>query len=350
MRPYRALGLLPVLLAALALALAPACSEEPRATVLQELDFKPLEGLEVPFDRNQLLDTESFTDHEGLEVATIQRLLQKTPYFQPSFLETYQSNGVRAADAIARAARTYRINPLVFVVFAQITQGLVGERRYPFPPHRVEYVFRCGCLADRDCLPELAGFDRQVDCLGRSLRVALDEVSAYGETASGWGLDKTSTTLDGLKVTPASEATAAIYDRIPVVAEGKDGGAWVFWNVWHLYAQEVDYFGPFGGIYDGSWIGDPCDVDGNCGYDNPICAENYQDGMCTTACDGDCPSDPDLPEAYCVAFPDQGFCFTICNPGAPACREGYACTRVRRFNGSGEEDSRHVCYPIDTGQ
>lgn len=344
MRYDRALGLSFVL--CVLGALAPACSDEPRATTLQEQDFKLPEGLESPFDRNAVLDTASFTDVEGVDAAVLQRFLQKTPYERPSFLETYQSNGVRAADAMARAARTYRINPLVFLVFAQTRGGLVGERTYPFPPERVEYVFRCGCFQDGNCMPELAGFDRQVDCLGRALRVALDEIAANGQTTSGWGPDKTSQTLDGLKVTPANEATAALYDRTPVVAEKKEGGSWIFWNVWNNYALAIDYFGPIGGV-SGSWIGQPCQADGNCGYEGGTCATNYPGGLCTLACEGDCPSQPDLPEAYCVAFPDGGYCFEVCNPGAPACREGYKCVRVARFNGTGPDDSRHVCYPDD---
>ena len=37
--------------------------------------------------------------------------------------------------------RSVRITPFGFWVFGQPTQGLVGERTYPFPPQRVEYVF-----------------------------------------------------------------------------------------------------------------------------------------------------------------------------------------------------------------
>lgn len=333
-----------LLTAALVLA---SCGEEETATILQPIDFEKPKGFETTFDKNSVLDTASFTDVAAVEVAQIDRFLQKTPYDRPSFLLTYQSNGVRAADAIARAARTYRINPIVFLVFAQTTQGLLGERTYPFPPERVEYVFGCGCLASGDCLPELAGFDRQVDCLGRQLRVALDEISSSQATASGWGPDITRATLDNQKVTPANEATAALYDRRPLVAEGGEGGSWIFWNVWNLYALGLDYVGPLGGIGAGLWIGDPCTSDQSCGYEGAICdtSPQYPDGLCSLACDGTCPADPDQPETFCVAFPEGGFCFQVCNLGAPSCREGYECRSVVRYNGEGPNDSRPVCYP-----
>lgn len=320
-----------------------ACSDEPRATVLQDLDFEKPKGVEQPFERNNIIDTGSFTDVDTLDANAIQGFLGKTAYDRPSFLETYQSNGVRASDAIARAARQYRINPLVFLVLAQTMQGLVGERTYPFPPERIEYVFRCGCLQTGNCLPQLAGFDWQADCLGRALRVALDEIVDQGQTTGGWGVDKTSTTLDGLKVTPANEATAALYNRLPLVAEGKDGGTWVFWNVWNLYAPLLDYAGPISSSGGGRWIGEACATDASCAVEGATCATNYPDGLCTVKCNGDCPSDPSRPEAFCAAFPDTGYCFSVCNPGAPACRPGYTCVRLQRYKN--QADSKHVCYP-----
>jgi len=323
-----------------------ACRSEESPGILQAKDLETPKGVEAKFDKNNIVATAGFTDSAGIDVIQIQQFFAKSPYDRPSFLETYQSNGVRASDAIARAARQYRLNPLVFLIFAQSTQGLVGERNYPFPPERVEYVFNCGCLQAGKCLPELAGFDRQVDCLGRSLKSALKEIAENGATAAGFGPDKPSATLDGLKVTPANEGTAAVYNRTPLVAEGKGGGGWIFWNLWNLYSQTLDYAGPTGGG-SGGWIGDACQADGTCGYDKATCATNYPSGLCTASCTGACPSQPDKPEAFCVAFPSGGYCFPVCNPGAPACRKGYKCLRVARYKGAGANDSKHVCYPND---
>ena len=318
-----------------------ACGEDPPATVLQPLDYKQPEGDLFEFDRNSVVDPAAFTDSETLDVQAIQKFLGKTPYERRSFLETYQSNGVRAADAIISVARQYRINPIVFLVYAQITQGLVGERNYPFPPDRVEYVFRCGCLQANNCLPALAGFDRQLDCLGRALRTAIEEIRETGVTTGGWGPDVASTTLDNLKVTPANDATAALYDRMPRVAEGQPGGTWIFWNVWNLYAMALDYAGPIG-FTDGRWIGEPCTTAAMCTGDGAICADNYPDGLCTVVCTGQCPTQPDKPESFCAKFPDGGYCLPVCNPQAPTCREGYECVRVA---GVGSGDSKHVCAP-----
>jgi hypothetical protein len=317
-----------------------ACEDDPAPTVLQAIDLqKPEEG-GFNFDRNLIVESGAFTDFETLDVRVVQRFLGKTPYDRPSFLETYQSNGMRASDAIVSAARNYRINPLVFLVFAQTTQGLLGERNYPFPPERVEYVFRCGCLQAKNCLPALAGFDRQVDCLGRALRAGIDEIKAHEQTVTGWGPNKTTLTLDNVKVTPQNDATAALYDRNPRVNEGAPGGMWVYWNIWNLYGPKLNYVGPLE-VADGRWIGEDCVADQSCGgFQNAICAKNYPGGLCTTACSGECPTGG--APAFCAKFRDGGFCFPVCNPGATICRPGYTCVRVA---GVTTGATQYVCSP-----
>jgi hypothetical protein len=321
-----------------------ACAGDPAPTVLQPIDLRTSED-SGKFEPNNISDPAAFTDIETLDDAAIQRFFSNTPYGRPSFLETYQSNGVRATDAVIRAAIQYRINPMVFLVFAQTAQGLLGERNYPFPPDRVEYVFRCGCLEAKTCVPELAGFDRQVDCLGRALRFAIDEIKVKQKTTSGWGPNKESLSLDGVTITPDNDATAVLYDRLPRVNQGKSGGTWVYWNVWNLYARQMDCAGPAGST-DGRWIGEPCVVDASCALQDAICATNYPDGLCTVPCTGDCPSQPSKAETFCAKFRDGGFCFQVCNPGSPACRQGYKCIRV-----AGMEDgvTQHVCSPESLG-
>ena len=49
-------------------------------------------------------------------------------------------------------------------------------------------------------------------------------------------------TLDGIKVTPANPATAAIYSRRPFVYEKQGGGSWLYWNLWNYYSDSSDLF------------------------------------------------------------------------------------------------------------
>jgi hypothetical protein len=228
-----------------------ACTQTFSVTQLQEVDFEPASTEGDKFDRDVVLDSAVFSDSEALDVERVQNFFSKTAYGPPSFLETYQSNGVRASDAIMKSARSYRVNPILLLAYVQVAEGLIGERYYPFPPDRIEYVFRCGCLSSKDCLPSFAGFDRQLDCLARALRTSVEQVRAEGTTVGGWGPETTTTTLDGIKVTPQSDATAAIYERTPRVAEGEEGGTWMLWNIFQRYAAALEYKGASGMSEDG---------------------------------------------------------------------------------------------------
>ncbi len=339
--------------AALACALGPACAKEEGRGFFQEQDFAPpkgKEGSEPPeplvFDRNNVIETATLVDVEALSADQIQAFFHRTPYDRPTFLETYQSNGVRASDAVARAARTYHINPLAILVAVQGTQGLIGETLYPTAdPYRVEYVFRCGCQQGLNCEPELAGFDRQVDCLARNLRAAFDQIASDDATAAGWAKDKESLTLDNVKVVPENDGTAVVYDRSPRVAEGGPGGTWFFWNLFNVYATAGNYRPPTGDTSGVGWIGDKCASPASCSFEGALCEEN----RCTQRCTGMCPSQSDKPSTFCADHTDSagkhfGLCLPVCNPtAASSCRKGFQCVRLKPFDTAGSSESTPVC-------
>jgi hypothetical protein len=324
-------------------AVAACAKQSTERTILQQDDLDTALG--ATFDPNEIVDLGSFTDAQSIDAAQVQAFLARTPYNRSSFLATYQSNGVRAADAIARTANRYSLNPIAFLVRAEMAEGLLGEEFYPSPPSRVEYVFDCGCAGAGSCDPAMAGFDRQVDCLGRALRTSLDEITVSGATAGQWGPGVTSVTLDGQSVTPADASTAALYQYTPVVGLKKAGGTWLFWNLWQKYAPALDYFGsgPNSGT-TGGWVGDACKGDASCAVPQGTCVTNYPGGLCTTACTSDCPADSSHGPSFCADFPSQGgFCLAVCNPGAPACRAGYKCIKVAKFGDKTQSES--VCLP-----
>jgi hypothetical protein len=282
------------------------------------------------FDANNIVNAATLTDASSFDVTYIEGFLRSSPYGSPSFLSTYTSNGVSAADAIISAAQRHQINPIAILTRAQMNQGLVSASRYPSDGSRIEYVFGCGCRAPGDCDPAFAGFDIQVECFAYALRSSLNAIAADGRTAGGWGPGIAGQTLDGNTVTPTDAGTAAIYQYDPTVGTFATGSS-LFWTVFSNYAHALGYFGPPDPAIAGAWLGDACAKDGNCGYPNPICADNYPGGMCTLACTGSCPDQPGKAAAFCGAFDNQGYCLRVCNELAPSCRDGYACRKVKRF-------------------
>jgi hypothetical protein len=224
------------------LAAPAACTKTDPPNYLQAQDLVIPEGGAM-FDPSNLISDQALGDSAAIDTDRLLTFFGRTPYDRPTFLETAQSNGVRAADAIIRSARLYKVNPIVFVVWAQMVAGLVGERDYPRPGDRFDYAFRCGCSGPTQCDPRMAGFDIQVDCLGNQIRSALDNIDKNGSTAGGWSQGNARTSVDGVSVTPGSNATAAIYQLLPIVNQGQPGGTFVFWNLMQLYSSALGYFG-----------------------------------------------------------------------------------------------------------
>lgn len=323
-------------------------SSEEERTVLDASDLEAIPG--ETFDHELLVPQGALTDADTLDAAMLLRFLEKTSYGRPSFLATYQSNGVRAAEAMVRAAKKYRVNPLALLVRAQIAEGLVSLRSYPDPPSRVEYAFRCGCPGPTSpCAGETSGFDRQVDCIAAEFRQSLDLIGRTGTTAGGWGTRVAQRTLDDVMVRPKNEDTAAIYQSFPIVGIGRQG-TWVFWNLWNKYAETLDYVPPPGGrAENASWVGDVCSSPRACAYSGAVCLieKRFPDGLCSAKCTADCPTQPGRVRTFCAAVDgsqQEGYCLSGCNPTIPtSCRPGFRCERVKRF-GSGS-DSDDVCVP-----
>ncbi|MEZ5980533.1 MAG: hypothetical protein R3F34_20300 [Planctomycetota bacterium] len=204
--------------------LSGACAE-PDAPEMHPDDVLPRAGFR--FERDTLLSDADMRDVTFARVDAIQRSLDKTRYNQPSFLATYRSHGVLASQALERSAKAHRISPRVLLVFSQLVGQLVSARSYPLPPSRVEYAFGCGCTIKETCEQSAGGYGEQVECLAKRLAASMATLEKGGTTPAGYAVGKVKVTLDGVRVTPSNAATAAVYDVLQDVSEGK-GGAWLF--------------------------------------------------------------------------------------------------------------------------
>lgn len=94
-----------------------------------------------------------------------------------------------------------------------------------------------------------------------------------------------------------------------------------------------------------SWIGEPCQTDGDCDYANGYClkeANGYKGGHCTLSCTRTCPDKNGKPTTFCI---DDGTGKGICVSQCPAgnCRAGYQCNTRSRINEPGKQND--VCTP-----
>ena len=352
-RPKLALRTLAVALAAGAAGLVSvvACGgEEALPTVLDPTDANPSLASESPFDPTfSLVVPADFTDSAAVrETAAVQRFFERTPYGRRSFLETYSSNGITAAGGVLAAAVKFRINPIVLLTRLQMAQGLIALEVYPEPSTRTEFAFDCGCDGGGYCLPEMAGLDRQLECVAARLRSYLTQIAvspAPPTTYGGWGPNLETITLDGVLVTPPDDSTAALYQLDPVYGEKSlRGGAYVFNRIYSRYSRSFGYSGSIDPDLTGGWIGEPCTQDSDCSsaITGARCLTDSPQGYCSGPCDFDngCPSAPQKPASVCAdLLQNGGGCVAQCNPAAPNCREGYVCAPIDLYDSPGEQQT-----------
>jgi hypothetical protein len=302
----------------------------------------------VAFDANEVVPSAAFTDFASLAASDVQNFLEHDPYTGQSFLCTYQSHGLLFSGAVAQAAQLYRINPIVLLVAVEAAGGLVADTAYPVGTVNVEYLFGCGCPLSSDastCDPATAGLDVQLECYADALRTSLDQVAVNGQTAGGWGPGITTTSLDGIAVTPADDSTSALYQYDPVVGTGKSGSS-LFENIWLEFTTAFSYQPPTGtGSGATALVGDPCVSANDCAVQGAICATGakYPGGMCTSQCTGAC----EATDAFCADFTAGGFCLALCNTTVPAsCRSGYTCTLVQPSGAPPGTPPANVCTPM----
>ncbi len=226
------------LITALVLSGLAACSATPLA--VRSWPAADLDDVGEPFSADFLAANQDFEDGTFLVGDAVQAFFEKTPYGPPSFLASYTEKGRRASDLVAAAASRHRVSALWLLARLERDGVLVAARRYPTEAKDVEYVFGYGCSGRLLCDPTFGGLGVQVDALAGELRRTLDDLRRAGVTANGFAVGSSRRTLDAVLVTPATEATAALYGVEPL-AGGAGGGQELTWRIFRHYAAFVGY-------------------------------------------------------------------------------------------------------------
>ena len=147
-----------------------------------------------------------------------------------------------AAEVIYNLSQEYKISPKVILVTLQKEQSLIDN---PNPPqgleHALDWAMGYGCLERGKWNEKLKGFYQQVDGASWQFRRYFDcsDSSVYIQKGvTYYGGIGTSGLDDVLDVTPANQATAALYSYTPHVFNGN----YNFWKFWR------EYFGKTKGV------------------------------------------------------------------------------------------------------
>lgn len=214
--------------------------------------FIPLVRPVLAFNPNYIISDQEMTDASALGVNGIQHHLDR------GFLGTYEVEDLdgetrSAAEIIWRAAQTYELSPKFILGMLQREQSLVEDD----DPTQTQLNWAMGyavcdvCTTSDQTIQHWAGFAKQVDSASQQFRLGyLADLEAYGETAVGIGPGIT-TTIDDIEITPANNATAALYTYTPHIHGNSNLAA-----IWDRYFTQ-EY--PTGSLLqakgeDGVWL------------------------------------------------------------------------------------------------
>ncbi len=180
--------------------------EDPRSEELRQMDAA-LGSLNM----HNLLTDEDMAGFDWVTVAQVQSFLQS----KGSFLAGYTDPawGKTAAQLIVQRSRAYGINPVYMLARIETESGLVRSGT----SKNLAKATGCACPDSGGCSASWSGFGNQIECSAMKFRGYLSDLEAGGTTISGWKKGVAKKTSDNCWVTPANNATAALYTYTPWV-------------------------------------------------------------------------------------------------------------------------------------
>lgn len=329
---------------------APSYLDHPEAAEFAALDDGKADGSSAGL---ALIMTEAmFLDRAGLvDAARIQAELEDNVYGTRSWLADEKIGDETFAEALTRVAREYALSPLLILARLQIEQSLVSRVERP-ADRTVDRALGCGCHDGQACFDRFLGLENQLRCAAETFRKLYD-MSVDG--SGWWRKGKTHKTLDGVRVTPASHATAALYAYTPWALPGR-GGNWLIRQLTLKMAAHM-------GIAEG-FTGTPCTDGGACQFDHRdadggLCLHDVfwvpGPSTCSVSCEGFCDDKSGHATTFCaqIGGPDSDKPFGLCLSRAHTLNRqcardaGTVAVKAARFLGeSGAvEATTTVCAP-----
>jgi hypothetical protein len=199
----------------------------------------PLTSIQAAeFNANNIISDFELEEYTSLSQDAIQRFLESKGSFLAKFTEVIDNVRKQASQIIFEESQIYEINPKVILAMLQKEQSLITDAS----PSQKQLDWATGFAVCDSCSksdPRLApfkGFYNQVSDFAEKVRVNyLRDLQSLGRTLTGWGPQRTKTTLDGYEVTPVNNATAVLYTYNPYRGGSRIGANFNFWRIWQRY-------------------------------------------------------------------------------------------------------------------
>ena len=183
------------------------------------------------FEPNYIISDADMLDYRSMEMFDIiQFIKSKGGTLGAKKFEDIDGKTKSAAALIYNNSRLYKINPKVLLVTLQKEQSLVDN---PSPMQKnydwaTGWAVCDGCSLSDPKVLKYKGFAKQIDGTAGGYDWYMDQFSSNKNTWLIWP-NKT-TTVDGIAVTPANSATAALYNYTPHIHGNENFHT--LWNKW----------------------------------------------------------------------------------------------------------------------
>lgn len=133
------------------------------------------------------------------------------------------------------------INPQVLLTTLEKEHRAI-TRKERLPDDKLEFILGCGKPRDpkKGTPPQFPTIRQQIECAAQSLNNRFNELANGGKTKTDppWQVGQPTETRDGITVTPANQATGALFAYTPIAGKkwgGKTrfGGNFLFCDLWH---------------------------------------------------------------------------------------------------------------------
>jgi len=188
--------------------------------------------LDEGFDPNIILTDNDVFSMDGMTYSRMVSFLRSKGTLADYRTTDLEGTERTAGEIIWQIANMYQINPKYLIALLQKEQSLVED---PAPSERqFDWAMGFGvcdsCSKDDPAISDFKGFANQVYYAARQMREKYYmRLLTNGETRSGYAVGRT-VEIDGIPVTPANYATAALYTYTPHIHGNQN--LWRIWRSW----------------------------------------------------------------------------------------------------------------------
>jgi len=186
------------------------------------------------FDPHLIITDEELLDENSLTKTAIKKFLEREDSVLARYSQIVEGETLSAAEIIWEISQKHGINPKFLLTTLEKEQALISRNQAT--EKALDWATGYSCYGGT-CKEKYRGFYNQLDATAETQQIYRQKAGQFS-----FQVGEATTTFDGYKVTPQSQATANLYIYTPYVGNSpelgivsKYGGNRLFWRIWQRY-------------------------------------------------------------------------------------------------------------------